>query len=483
MMTVTTRGADDDQSEEDEYGQLPMPRAMRRALAGKYYYIADHQLDNIVGGYARSAALHGDGSGKHRGVVVSQAYLDKEILMRVQRWVGNVDASNDFQHKLRTALRQHGKLYKSQQTSAALSFEELRLQQQQVRQMLVDEKAEELRSEERLHGSVTKELFWKYLSYCKEAMFRDVCTFSAWLDWRHSNFSSTHREVQSYRTRAGARLRESLQKERLRSKSADAGVGSAARGAGAGGGEVPGKGKGGGVAFGGTTAIGRFGNRDAPVPRKVRPNNHGGSSLYAANPEPAPVMEVAADSGEAAALRMEVALERAEEERKRAANHALWKRRKVKEREATEAEQRLKQRKETKDKRRRKKAAEAEFKTWLKLRSYNKFAVKDRETGAILAIRDHPFNADNASVRVRHEKEWQSYVGPRPPKVVARVTKKNTAAVDGAQDYTVLVKVDVEKEEREREEREKEGERCGRAQKGLRAEASVGVEKEEGQEG
>ncbi len=101
----------EDDEEDDGDGQLPMPRALRKALAGKYFFISDHELDNLVSGYARSASLHGDHAHTHRGVVVPQAYLEKEVLLRVQRWVGNVDASNDFQHKLRTALRQHAKQY------------------------------------------------------------------------------------------------------------------------------------------------------------------------------------------------------------------------------------------------------------------------------------------------------------------------------------------------------------------------------------
>jgi hypothetical protein len=166
----------------------------------------------------------------------------------------------------------------------------------------------------------------------------------------------------------------------------------------------------------------------------------------------------ASDDADVVASRIDTALADAEAEQQRLAKHLLWKKAKAESLRVKDKEEANKQKKESRDKRRKKRAADAEFKTWLKLRAYKKFAVKDKKTGAILAIRDYPFKDENPSLRVVHPKEWRSYVGPVGKKVVARVVKKNTgsadsAGVSGLADYTVLVKAANPEEEEEREAR------------------------------
>ncbi len=340
--------------------------------------------------------------------------------------------------------------------------------------MLVDEKAEELRAEERLHGQLTKELLWKYLTYCRDSNFEGVCPFVVWLDWRHQNFSSTHRDVQGYRVRAGERLRSSYGKYKASVAAAaqaalptrDGVTTGSGSGSGSGGNNSTKK-----TAFGGNTSIGRFGGKDVSAASAKNSGSSSKGRWFRAGGSPSASMTSATSSGSAqptavdasddadvVAGRIGTALADAEAEQQRLAKHLLWKKAKAESLRVKDKEEANKQKKESRDKRRKKRAADAEFKTWLKLRAYKKFAVKDKKTGAILAIRDYPFKGDNPSLRVVHPKEWRSYVGPVGKKVVARVVKKNTgsadsAGVSGHADYTVLVKANPEEEEEEEKAR------------------------------
>ncbi len=443
----------DDDDDDDDGKQRVMPRALHRALKGKPFFINDHELDNLVDLYAKHAALHGDGAGPYRGVIVPQAYIDKEVLIRIQRWVGNVDACSNFAHKFRTALRQQGVLGGSEGSAlsdksraGAVSGEDLTLQHKQVRQMLVDEKVEEYRAGERLNGSITKELFWKYIAYCREMTFKGACSFSHWLKWRHNNFSNTHRAVVAYRQKAEERLKQSKQQQRGRAQETAQSVGESAAGHGSPPRVSPPRGRnaspappGPPIAFGTKVAINRFGTKDKNVGQSMHASRSGSpESRRGASPSPA------RDEGssikmapEHLAARIEDELDAAEKEQKRVAAHLLWKRHKQLEfRKSKEAEHHAGHR-EAKQERRRKKAADAEFKTWLKLRAYNKFAVKD-EKGDVVEIKDYPFAPHNTSVTVVHPKEWNE----RPTVLTKTVVKTCVDAAGETHEYKYRVRVD-----------------------------------------
>ena len=104
-------------------------------------------------------------------------------------------------------------------------------------------------------------------------------------------------------------------------------------------------------------------------------------------------------------------------------------------------------RREAKKERRRKKAADAEFKTWLKLRHYHKFAVKD-DKGEVVEIKEYPFAPHVTSVAVVHPKEWNE-----KPKVVTKTIVKTVVDAAGeTHEYKYKVRVDPLAAQREAED-------------------------------
>ena len=79
-----------------------------------------------------------------------------------------------------------------------------------AKKTLLRSKREEHLTSERLDCTITRELFWKYISYCREnhrsIVDKAVCSWDEWLIWRHDNFGSTHLDIQKYKQAATKRL-------------------------------------------------------------------------------------------------------------------------------------------------------------------------------------------------------------------------------------------------------------------------------------
>lgn len=198
--------SDDEKVEGTYIVENILPRALCRGMDGLPHAIPDKELDILIGKYSTS--------------ILTATSLEEEISIRVQRWVGNVDASNDFQCRLRVALRQHIKsnpeLYAKLKVKANSSEEKKdsnentdvrRTQAKIIKETLIDDKYAELYTSERLHATITKELFWKYISYCRDDNYNDTCIFEDWLMWRHNHFKDTHTDVQMYVHKTAERLK------------------------------------------------------------------------------------------------------------------------------------------------------------------------------------------------------------------------------------------------------------------------------------
>ncbi len=209
----------------------PLPAVLVKALNGEVHLCntSDKLLDSMV--YTHSKAL------------LSAVTLDKELSIRLTRWVGNVDASGDYDRRMRVALRTAKRRQSGTDVRAvtALAPETPESADRtttpnsggsgcskesgrdkalvaRVRRLLVSAKRDELMCGERLDATITRELFWKYICYCRNnhrsIADESVCTWDEWLIWRFENFSNTHRDIKHYKQAAIGRLQISRQKSR-----------------------------------------------------------------------------------------------------------------------------------------------------------------------------------------------------------------------------------------------------------------------------
>ena len=196
------------------------------------------------------------------------------------------------------------------------------------------------------------------------------------------------------------------------------------------------------IAFGTNLTISRFGTRNQDIAVKSTSIDRSRSPGSRHKVSPSPTRNRNEDASEKVspeqlATKIEDEFEAADREQKRVAAHILWKRQKQAEfRKGQEAKHQATHR-EAKLERRRKKAAETEFKTWLKLRTYNKFAVKG-ENGEVVEIKEYPFAPHNTHVSVVHPKEWNE----RPRVVTKTVVKTCVDAAGEAHEYKYKVRVD-----------------------------------------
>ncbi len=81
---------------------------------------------------------------------------------------------------------------------------------QRCKRALLRAKKEEILTSERLDSTITRELFWKYIAYCRDnhrsIADKSVCSWDEWLIWRHNNFSETHKDILRYKRAAMNRL-------------------------------------------------------------------------------------------------------------------------------------------------------------------------------------------------------------------------------------------------------------------------------------
>lgn len=130
------------------------PEEFKKAISGKPYQITKDDMNNLLE--------------KHK--LLSPEELQEEVTCRINSWILDISGRRDFKHIFNTKLRKYLSREKlSEEKWKRMSEEHQREVKKSISDEALNEKKEDLLSSERTGYEITKDLFWKYDAFVKEA--------------------------------------------------------------------------------------------------------------------------------------------------------------------------------------------------------------------------------------------------------------------------------------------------------------------------
>jgi hypothetical protein len=156
------------------------PKEFLQALSGRPSSLSKQDLNRILEG--------------HR--IIPEEQLQAEIIHKVHSWVLDTSGRRDFSHLLNIEMRKW-EMKKKVELKASFEqqvaegnkaashkrvlSEDRELARGVLKKELMNAKTMELESAERTHAFVTKELYFKYDSICRDSNYTSTSTWEAWL--------------------------------------------------------------------------------------------------------------------------------------------------------------------------------------------------------------------------------------------------------------------------------------------------------------
>ena len=157
---------------EDVKEERKKNKEFRRALAGHKFALSRAELD---------AAL------KANNIFPAESFK-KEVSLRVQAWVLDIDGRKDFSHSLHLALRKWG----DDNGEEFLSIRDMARRKKiisDIKAKLLKDKAESLRKEEKDEQGITRNLFSAFLKFNRDLNYGpDVKNWGTWLSTHLKEF-------------------------------------------------------------------------------------------------------------------------------------------------------------------------------------------------------------------------------------------------------------------------------------------------------
>jgi len=152
-----------EQVEKSRQVQTNKPKDFMRALAGRPHCLTEADINRKLDSFE----------------IVPEIDMQFEIKQRVENWVSDVSGRRDFHHKLNIEIRKYSK--EQEINFTRLPEDQKKAIRRELADNLIKGKEEELKSSERKGAILTKELFWKFNTACKDSNYSLNLTFGEWL--------------------------------------------------------------------------------------------------------------------------------------------------------------------------------------------------------------------------------------------------------------------------------------------------------------
>ena len=167
----------------------PLPRELSRALHGRPHALSAEEINHSL----------------KRHSIIPEASMLVEISRRVRRWMDDFGGRKDYLHLHRVELRKWQQANAAKQDWSTMNQFEKKPVLNRIREQLWNEKREALLSGERIHSSITRELYWRFDAHCRDSNYSKSCTWAEWFEW----YCEEDEDIDRFKRDAVHRLRAS----------------------------------------------------------------------------------------------------------------------------------------------------------------------------------------------------------------------------------------------------------------------------------
>lgn len=128
--------------------------------------------------------------------IIPEELMNAEIAIRVKCWQSDIKGRLDFSHALNLQLKRLQKTLPGGENEwKKMPADKKKTVIAEVKKVLTDNYAQNLRLSETSSAAVTKELFWKYEKECRLNNYKNT---PAWCDWIASNHAKLEKDCQRH---------------------------------------------------------------------------------------------------------------------------------------------------------------------------------------------------------------------------------------------------------------------------------------------